>query len=129
MYHIEKYNTYKFMFNNVQIVLKSMSAKQLRKKQKDKPNDAIETPKQRAIVPLKGVGELEQDENKFDHGKVDTKEDIGVLAMEIIKKQGEHKIDLGKIKMKEDIDVTTIDQSKKSFKLNIPLVIDFIIPN
>ena len=49
--------------------------------------------------------------------------------MEIIKKQGEHKIDLGKIKMKEDIDVTTIDQSKKSFKLNIPWVIDFIIPN
>ena len=129
MYHIEKYNTYKFMFNNVQIVLKSMSAKQLRKKQKDKPNDAIETPKQRAIVPLKGVGELEQDENKFDHGKVDTKEDNGVLAMEITKERGEHKIDHGKIKMEKDVDVTARDQFKKDFKLNNPLVVDLIIPN
>ena len=132
VYHIEEDNTYKFMFNNAQIVLKSMSAEQLeqlRQKQKVKPKDAAETPKQSAILQQKGVGELEQDQNKFDHGKVDTKEDIGVLAMEIIKKQGEHKIDLGKIKMKEDIDVTTIDQSKKSFKLNIPWVIDFIIPN
>ena len=86
-------------------------------------------PKQRAIVPQKGVGELEEAKNKFDHGKVDTKEDIGVLAMEITKEQGKHKIDLGKTKMKEDIDVTTIDQSKEGFKLDIPLVIDFIIPN
>ena len=120
------------MFNNVQIVLKSMSAKQLeqlRKKQKVKPNDAIETPKQRAIVPLKGVGELEQDENKFDHGKVDTKEDNGVLAMEITKEQGEHKIDHGKIKMEEDVDVTARDQFKKDFKLNNQLVVDLIIPN
>uniref|UniRef100_A0A7N2MG37 Uncharacterized protein n=1 Tax=Quercus lobata TaxID=97700 RepID=A0A7N2MG37_QUELO len=94
-----------------------------------KPKDAAETPKQRAIVPQKGVGELEQDENKFDHGKVDTKEDIGVLAMEITKEQGKHKIDHGKIKTKEDVDVTTIDQFEKGFKLDIPLVIDFIIPN
>ena len=132
VYHIEEENTYKFMFNNAQIVLKSMSAKQLeqlRQKQKVKPKDAAKTPKQRAMVPQKGVGELEQDDNKFDHGKVDTKEDVGVLAMEITKQQGEHKIDLGKIKMKEDVDVTTIDQSEKSFKLDIPLVIDFIIPN
>ena len=57
-------------------------------------------------MPQKEVGELEQDENEFDHGKVDTKEDIVVLAMEITKEQGEHKIDHGKIKMKEDVDVT-----------------------
>ena len=80
-------------------------------------------------MPQKEVGELEQDENKFDHGKVDTKEDIVVLAMEITKEQGEHKIDHGKIKMKEDVDITTIDQFKKDFKLNSPLVVDFIIPN
>ena len=49
--------------------------------------------------------------------------------MEITKEQGEHKIDHGKIKMKEDVDVTTIDQFKKDFKLNGPLVVDFIIPN
>ena len=102
---------------------------QLRQRQKVKPKDAAETPKQRAIVPQKGVGKLEQDENTFDHGKVDTKEDIDVLAMEITKEQGEHKIDLGKTKMKEDNDVTTIDQSEKGFKLDIPLVIDFIVPN
>ena len=77
MFDIEKDNTYKFMFNNAQIVLNSMSAEQLeqprqkqkvkhklclksmsveqleqlRQKQKVKPKDAAETPKQRAIVP------------------------------------------------------------------------------
>ena len=44
MYHIEKDNTYKFMFNNAQIVLKSMSAEQLEQlgqKQKVKPKDVL----------------------------------------------------------------------------------------
>ena len=62
---------------------------QWRQKQKVKLKDAVETPKQRAIVSQKGVGEMEQDENKFDHGKVNTKKDIGVLAMEITKEQDE----------------------------------------
>uniref|UniRef100_A0A7N2LQP7 Aspergillus nuclease S1 n=1 Tax=Quercus lobata TaxID=97700 RepID=A0A7N2LQP7_QUELO len=126
------YSDLEIMIKAIQRNITSMSAKlleQLRKKQKVRPKDATETPKQRAIVPLKGVGELEQDENKFDHGKVDAKEDNGVLAMEITKEQGEHKIDHVKIKMKKDVDVTTRDQFKKDFKLNNPLVVDLIIPN
>ena len=46
VYHIEKDNTCKFMFNNAQIVLKSMSVEQLeplRQTQKVKPKDAAET--------------------------------------------------------------------------------------
>jgi len=57
------------------------------------------------------------------------KEDISALAMLITKEQDKHKIDHGKIKVKEDFDVTIIDKFNKDFKLDVPLVIDFIISN
>ena len=71
----------------------------------------------------------EQLEQLKQKQEVKPKEDIIALAMVITKEQDKHKIDHGKIKMKEDFDVTIIDKFNKDFKLDIPLVIDVIIPN